>query len=94
MKIREDAKSDKEADENIKKMRKYIYIGESSRSTYERGFEQMNDMRQLNLGSHLLRHALDQHEGERLSDIKYGMHVLQTDSGVCLHTAEQTSPYP
>ena len=61
----------KRTQEEIRKMRLYKYIGESSRSCYERSKEHQNDMRQLKPSSHLLRHALDQHEGEQLSSIKF-----------------------
>ena len=60
-----------------KNMKEYTYIGESSRSCYERGAEHLNDMKQLKPTSHLLQHALDQHSGEQLSEVRYGMRVLQ-----------------
>ena len=63
--------------EEIKKMKIYKYIGVSSRSCYERGMEHQADMKQLKPGSHLLRHALDKHEGEQLRNIKFGMEVLR-----------------
>ena len=67
----------KRTQEEVRKMRLYKYIGETSRSCYERSKEHQNDMRQLKPSSHLLRHALDQHEGEQLSNIKFGMEVLK-----------------
>ena len=54
------------------------YIGETSRSSYERGNEHQNDMRQLNPGSHMLRHALDQHGGEALAKVEFGMEVIKS----------------
>ena len=76
-KIKEEETDEKRATERIKSIKQYTYIGESSRSCFERGSEHLNDMRQLKPTSHLLRHALDQHEGEKLSSIKFGMRVVQ-----------------
>ena len=52
--IKEENQDEKKAADKIKNMRKHIYIGETSRSTYERSEEHRNDMRQLNSTSHLL----------------------------------------
>ena len=67
----------KAAAEEIKRMKLHKYIGESSRSCYERGMEHQTDMRLLKPGSHMLRHALDKHEGEKLNEIKFGMEVMR-----------------
>ena len=39
----------------------YKYIGETCRSSYERGAEHLSDMRLIKTGSHLLKHVLDKH---------------------------------
>ena len=49
----------KKRDKQLKDMKLHKYIGESSRSSYYRGQEHQNDMRQLKPSSHMLRHALD-----------------------------------
>ena len=49
----------KRTQEELHKIRLHKYIGETSRSCFERGMEHLNDMRQLKPASHLLRHALD-----------------------------------
>ena len=58
-------------------MKLHKYIGESSRSSFERAREHQNDMRQLKPSSHMLRHALDMHEGEDLGGIRFGMEVVK-----------------
>ena len=76
--IQMDAGDDhKKAQEGIAKMKLHKYIGETSRSSYERSQEHIDDMRQLKPSSHLLRHALDQHEGEQRSCIKFGMVIIK-----------------
>jgi hypothetical protein len=75
--IKSEAGDDKKAQEMIKNMKIYKYIGETSGSSYERSQEHLNDMRQLKPTSHLLRHALDQHEGENLSKIRFGMEIIR-----------------
>ena len=63
--------------EELGKMRLHLYVGETSRSSFERGQEHQKDMRQLKPASNILRHALDQHEGETLSSIEFGMEVVR-----------------
>ena len=47
-----------------KSMKKYIYIGETNRSAFERGREHHNDIAANKTSSHMLRHLLDVHEEE------------------------------
>ena len=44
--------------------RRYIYIGETNRSVYERGLEHQNDVPACKTSSHILRHLLAVHEEE------------------------------
>jgi hypothetical protein len=67
----------KRTQEQIKNVRLHKYIGETSRSCFERSQEHKNDMHQLKPSSHMLRHALDQHDGEQLTRIKFGMEVVK-----------------
>ena len=67
----------KKQEEEIKNMRLHKYIGETSRSCYERSQEHLNDMHQLKPSSHMLRHALDQHEGEPLARVRFGMEIIK-----------------
>ena len=76
--IEEEAGGDqKKIKEKMKSMKLHKYIGESSRSSFERAREHQNDMRQLKPSSHMLRHALDKHEGEELGGIRFGMEVIK-----------------
>ena len=67
----------------------YKYIGESARSSFERGSEHWSDMINLNQGSHILKHALQSHENDPLEEMEFGMRVLryhyfhQTDTRGC-----------
>ena len=54
----------------------YKYIGESSRSSFARGKNHMDDMRLLSPGSHMLKHFLDKHQEEELSKMKFHMRIL------------------
>lgn len=72
----------KEIGEQEKKMlreqvRKYKYIGETSRSSYERGWEHLNDLTQLKSTSHMLKHIVGEHPGMDLSEVEFGMKVLK-----------------
>ena len=61
-----------------KKLKLFKYIGESSRSTFERGWEHLNDMAQLRTSSHMLKHALTEHEEQDMGELKFGMQILRT----------------
>merc|ERR1711915_286117 len=54
---------------------KVKYIGESSRSAYERGKEHFNAFRDIDEQSHILKHFLLVHEGIELKDLKFGMRI-------------------
>ena len=70
----EDKSQIKEALKNIKK---HIYIGETNRSAYERGWEHCNDLAKLSNSSHMLRHLVSEHEHQDFSEIKFGMRVIK-----------------
>ena len=53
------------------------YVGESGRSGYERGFEHLDQLANLNSKSHMLRHMLDRHMGKDFSEIKWGMFITK-----------------
>ena len=64
--------------ELMRKMKIYKYIGETSRSCYERSWEHVHSMEQLNTSSHMLKHAIEKHgEEENLTNIKFGVKVLR-----------------
>ena len=55
----------------------YKYIGESARSAYERGLNHQNDRKSLDMGSHMLKHALQCHENEDPNLVKFHMRILE-----------------
>ena len=79
----------KENKENIDKEKKrirehekensvYRYIGETSRSSYERGSEHKKDLKYRRTRSHLLRHCVEAHENEDPDEIEFGMKVVSS----------------
>ena len=75
--IEEQDDTDKEKKAKINNIMKFKYLGESCRSTFERGFEHAHDLEQLNPKSHMLRHCIDQHQGVQLEEVEFGMKVVQ-----------------
>ena len=69
----------KKVNEEKRKEKRYIYIGETNRSVYERGIEHKNDINACKTSSHMLRHLLDVHEEEEedWDNIKFGMRILK-----------------
>ena len=51
------------------------YFGESSRTAYERGKEHLNDFKDMNLDSHMAKHAVVEHQGD--TNIKFSMKVMK-----------------
>ena len=56
-------------------LRQYKYIGESSHSPYERGWENLNDLATLNPKSHMLKHILTHHPDQDMLSIEFDMKV-------------------
>ena len=56
--------------------RVFKYIGESAKSAFERGLNHLNDRKSLDLGSHMLKHAVACHEGEDPQEVDFHMGVL------------------
>ena len=68
---------DEQEDGSRNEIKKYLYIGESTRSCYERGLEHVNDCEQLKPGSHMLKHVLDKHGGQQPGETEFRMRVLK-----------------
>ena len=68
---------DKKIKEEFSKIRLYKYIGESSRSLYERGLEHLRDRDELKADSHMIKHFFDKHSEENLEDMKFGAKILK-----------------
>ena len=54
---------------------KVKYIGESWRTAYERGIEHQDDLKNLRVNSHMLKHILEEHPTLRVDEVKFGMRV-------------------
>ena len=70
-----------EKEEEIKRMMKnrkaFKYIGETSRSIYERTWEHTNSMKQLQPSSHMLKHILEEHGEEEIENVEFGARVMR-----------------
>ena len=53
-----------ERKEMKKDIRLYLYIGETSRSVYERALEHSRDFNEMKKDSHMIKHYFDKHEEE------------------------------
>ena len=73
----EEGKDEKEKTKMMEKIKIFKYVGETARSVYERSREHLSDIEQLKPCSHLLKHLLDQHEGENYDDIIFNLKVIQ-----------------
>ena len=62
---------------HAREVKLYKYIGETSRNPFERGIENLSDLRQLKTGSHILKHLINKHEGEKHDKIDFRMRVLK-----------------
>ena len=60
---------EKEKNELKRNIKGYKYIGESSRSAFERGWEHANDMAQLRITSHMLKHAVSVHPEKDMNEV-------------------------
>ena len=72
---------DEELDDDQKTSKKgelalFKYIGESSRSAYERAWEHKLGLKYINPDSYMLKHGVDIHEGSELDHTRYGMKIL------------------
>ena len=55
----------------------YKYIGETSRSAFERGLEHSNDCRLFSTSSHFLKHYLDRHTDDEIESVKMRMRMMK-----------------
>ena len=76
-KIEAETEPGKERERRIKQIKQYKYIGETSRSVYERSREHVGDMEQLKPSSHLLKHIIDKHENDNPSEIKFELKIIK-----------------
>ena len=75
--IEEETEDEKERRKKIEEIKLFKYIGESSRSLYERGLEHLRDKEELKADSHMIKHFFDQHSEEQLEDMKFGARIVK-----------------
>ena len=56
----------------------FVYIGETSRSAYERGQEHSKDLEFKRHKSHMLKHCVNHHDGMNPENVKFGMKILSS----------------
>ena len=69
---------EKEKRAEMEKIKIFKYIGETSKSCFERGLQHLADVEQLKPSSHILKHFLDIHENENLEDLRFGRRIRST----------------
>ena len=76
---REQADGDKNKMRQLQEdIKLYKYVGETSRSLYERSFEHLTDFESLSIKSHMLKHAVEMHTREETDKIKFGIRIIKT----------------
>ena len=54
------------------------YIGETSRSSYERLKEHYKDLENISVKSHMLKHYIEEHEDIKVEEMRFGAKVIRT----------------
>ena len=75
-KLRQETTTELDFQAKSKEIALYKYIGESGRSSFERGWEHLDTLARLSKESHMLRHVVDKHEGQDLGEVVFGMRIL------------------
>ena len=75
--IENSGSTEEEKREQMNNIKLYKYIGETSRSTYERGWEHTNDLVGLKSTSHMLKHAVGVHPEQDPVEVQFGMKVIK-----------------
>ena len=55
----------------------FKYIGESAKSAFERGANHLYDRKNLDMGSHMLKHSIECHEGTDPEKVRFHMKILK-----------------
>ena len=63
--------------EKFKRIKISKYIGETSRSAYERGLEHLKDFEDMKAESHMIKHYLENHENEEMMSMEFGMRIVR-----------------
>ena len=62
----------------VMKVRLHKYVGETGRSSFERGVEHTRDRKKWKLGSHMLKHIAEHHEEEDEAKVDFRMRIIRT----------------
>ena len=76
-KIKNETEDEKERKSRIAKIKLHKYVGETARTTFERGFEHINDKKQLSSKSHMLKHCLEMHREEKMDEVEFGIRTVR-----------------
>ena len=57
----------------MQKIKIPAYIGETSRSAYERGYEHLDKLASLSSKPHMLMQMIEKHRREDFKEVKWGM---------------------
>merc|ERR1712154_560950 len=77
MGLEEGDMDEEEKREKLREIRLHKYIGETSRSMYERGLEHQRDLAELKPESHMLKHYFEHHSKEELEKMKFGARIIK-----------------
>ena len=66
-----------EKEEQKNAIKYHLYLGETSRSAFERGFEHKDGIRKLNKANHFLKHLVDKHREEDWEKVDMQMKVVK-----------------
>ena len=75
--MEEAEKRAEEKGKDKKRVKVHKYIGESAKSAFKRGQKHLGARRALNLRSHMLKHAVDRHDGLDPEKVEFRTKVLQ-----------------
>ena len=70
--------SKEEIEDKKKRIKYHLYIGESSRSAFERGSEHLAGIKRLMSSNHFLKHLVDKHKNEDWDKIEMRMKIMTT----------------
>ena len=77
-KIQEQDITEQEKTNQLARIKLFKYIGESSRSKFERGWEHVYDLTSLKSSSHMLKHVVNTHPEQDLHEVHFGMKIIRT----------------
>ena len=68
---------EKEKERMRREIRLYKYLGETSRSFYERALEHQRDLLEMKTDSHMLKHYFEKHLEEEIEEMEFGGRLVK-----------------